>query len=328
MKKADEKRSDEKTDEKRPCPEDLIAHYIEAEIREALGETRGCLGWPLLRLKKVKGHLRGLRNALETHRKKWCTEMNEIDVKRRMVNEATVMRLIQSEERRLAFEASWGEARERCQRDLDVGTFTGEVQPIGLRPPEMRGEKRASGERRTEESKEKKTFMRPLEDPPERLGRYSEGGSSGSTEGKKYGEVVFVDAPPVEEPPPMPPREDPPVPAEASAVEVAPSKGEEVRQRIAEAPTRLGTEAYRALEDEFIAVAKPEELRPEDREIYEAVRGTGWGLCARCHWKSGCPSCDEDKAWGFACRSTLWHRADEALRPKAKPKGRPKKQAA
>ena len=33
--------------------EDLMAHYIEAEIREAVGETRGCLGWPLLRLKKV-----------------------------------------------------------------------------------------------------------------------------------------------------------------------------------------------------------------------------------------------------------------------------------
>ena len=35
--------------------EDLIAHYIEAEIREALGETRGCLGWPPNRLKKVRG---------------------------------------------------------------------------------------------------------------------------------------------------------------------------------------------------------------------------------------------------------------------------------
>ena len=33
--------------------EDLIAHYIEAEIREALGETRGCLGWPGQRLRKV-----------------------------------------------------------------------------------------------------------------------------------------------------------------------------------------------------------------------------------------------------------------------------------
>ena len=126
----------------------------------------------------------------------------------------------------------------------------------------------------------------------------------------------------------MPPPQDPPVPAEASPVEVAPSKGEEVMQRIAEAPARLETEAYRALEDEFIAVAKPEDLRPEDRKIYEAVRGTGLGLCARCRWMTGCQSCDEDKAWGFACRSTLWHTADEAVRPMAKPKGRPKKKAA
>ena len=119
--------------------------------------------------------------------------------------------------------------------------------------------------------------------------------------------------------------EDPPLPAEASPVEV--SKGQEVMQRIAEAPERLETEAYRALEAEFIAVAKPEDLRSEDRESYEAVRGTGVGLCARCRWMSGCQSCDEEKAWGFACRSTLWHTAHEDLRPKARPRGRPKKAA-
>ena len=88
----------------------------------------------------MKGHLRGLRTVLETHRKKWCNEMNEIDTRRRLVDEATVKRLIQNEERSRAFEASWAVARERCLRDLDVGTFTGEVQPIGLRPPEMKGE--------------------------------------------------------------------------------------------------------------------------------------------------------------------------------------------
>ena len=46
--------------------EDLIAHYIEAEIREALGETRGCMGWPGQRSKKVKGHMMGLRNDLDS----------------------------------------------------------------------------------------------------------------------------------------------------------------------------------------------------------------------------------------------------------------------
>ena len=200
-----------------------------------------------------------------------------------------------------------------------------------------------------------------------RMGRFSEGGSSGSADGKKCeeafdwnGNIVLEEAAEVEEPPPLPPPkalampEDPPVPAEASPVEVAPlledeviavaepedppvpaeagpvevSRGQEVMQRIAEAPARLGIPAYRALEDEFIAVAKPEELRSEDREIWEAVRGTGFGLCGRCHWMNGCDKCDEDKAWDFACRSTLWHTADEALRPSAKPKGRPKKRAA
>ena len=118
-------------------------------------------------LRKVKGHLRGLHTVLETHRKKWCTEMNEIDTRRRLVHEATVMRRIQNEERRRAFEASWGAVRDRCLRDLDVGTFTGPIRPIGLRPPEERGEQRARGERSTEERDEKRTFLRALEDPPE-----------------------------------------------------------------------------------------------------------------------------------------------------------------
>ena len=87
-------------------------------------------------------------------------------------------------------------------------------------------------------------------------------------------------------------------------------------------------EVYRALEEEFIQVAKPEDLRQEDRDIYEAVRGTGLGICGRCRWRAGCQSCDEVKAWGYACRSTLWHTAHEGVRPKAKPKGRPKKAAA
>ena len=114
-------------------------------------------------------------------------------------------------------------------------------------------------------------------------------------------------------------------PAEASPVEVAPSKGEEVMQRIAEAPARLDKVAFQALEDEFIAVAKPEDLRPEDILVYEAVRVTGLGICSRCRWFFGCQSCDEAKAWGFACRSTLWQTANEAVRPKARPKGWPKK---
>ena len=113
-----------------------------------------------------------------------------------------------------------------------------------------------------------------MEDQPECLGRYSEGGSSGSAEGHIV--PPTVEAPSVEEAPPLPPPpQDPIVPAEASPVEVAPSRGDEVRQRIAEAPSRLEVKAYRALEDEFIAVAKLEDLGPEDRRKHKAVRDTG-----------------------------------------------------
>ena len=100
-----------------------------------------------------------------------------------------------------------------------------------------------------------------------------------------------------------------------------------MRHRLAEAPVRLERQAYLQLEEEFVAVAKPEDLRPEDRLAYEAVKGSVLRVCARCRWVSGCQSCDEDKAWSWACRQTLWHTAHEAVRPKAKPKGRPKRAA-
>ena len=62
---------------------------------------------------------------------------------------------------------------------------------------------------------------------------------------------------------------------------------------------RLGTLAWRALEEDFLAVSEPHHLTLEDREMYEAVRATGEGL-----WRmSG--------AWRLACRSTLWHILEE-----------------
>ena len=224
--------------------------------------------------------MKGLRSALEAARKKWCDEENAIEAKRQLVNEATVRKLLQNEERRKAFEARWNEVKARNLKALDEGTFEGPIVPIGLRPPEPPKQRASIGEG----SAEKVSFLQLLDEPPEGVGKYSEGGSSGS------GEL-----------PPAPPPK---------------------------APARLEVEAYRALEDEFIAVAKPEDLRDVDKKFYEKVRSEGRGVCSRCRWLSGCQSCDGDKAWGFACRLTLWNTAHEAVRPKAKPKGRPMKAAA
>lgn len=252
-----------------------------------------------------------MRNALEAARKKWAIEENEIEAKRKQLTEEIVAKVLKSEERRKAFEARWNEVKERSKKALDEGTFAGPIVPIGWVPPEARKKKGSEAEAKAE----KVSFLHLLDEEPEGRPRVSEGGSSGSS-GPAPPEAPVPDVPP-----PAPP------PLEAPPPEADPSKADKVRQRIAEAPARLDVEAYVALEDEFIAVAKPEDLREEDRELYEAVRGTGLGVCARCKWQSGCQSCDEVKAWGFACRSTLWHTASEALRPKAKPRGRPKKAA-
>ena len=118
--------------------ESVIAHYIEAEIREAEGETRGQMGWPAQSAKKLKGHLRGLRNSLEAQRQKWAREENVVEAKRQMITEAIVQRALKNEERRKVFEARWDEVKARNLKALDEGTFEGPIVPIGFRPPEPR----------------------------------------------------------------------------------------------------------------------------------------------------------------------------------------------
>ena len=264
-----------------------------------------------------------MRNTLEAARKKWCIEENAIEANRKQITEVMAAKVLKSEERRKAFEARWNEVKARNQRALDEGTFEGPIVPIGWRPPEPPKRKGP----KDEASAEKVSFLQPLVDVPEGSPRVSEGGSSGSRDPVAPPEAAPPEAAlpvPSVPPPAAPPQADPP---EAALPEAAPSKAEEVKQRIAEAPDRLKPEAYVSIEEEFIAVAKPEDLREQDREIYEKVRGTGLGVCARCRWQSGCHSCDEVKAWGYACRLTLWNTASEELRPKTKPRGRPKKAA-
>ena len=231
---------------------------------------------------------------------------------RRLADEATVLKLLKHDDRRKLFEARWAEVKAKNLKALDEGTFEGPVVPIGLRPPEQKPAK--SGEDKVEKV-EKASFLF--------LGSGSEGGSSGS------GDM----------PPPMPPLEAPPPPVEAQPPveaplleapppEVAPSKADLVMQKIAEAPARLDVRDNQALEEEFIAVAHLDDLRVEDKLLFEKVKAFETGVCARCRWETGCLSCDAAKAWAYACRSTLWNTAHEAVRPKAKPKGRPKKTAA
>ena len=270
----------------------------------------------------MKGHLKGLRNSLEGARKKWVAEENAIEAKRSQITETLVAKALQNEERRRAFEARWAEVKARNAREMDEGTFEGPIVPIGFRPPEPKVQKTSASEDKVEEV----SFFRLVDEPPEGVARYSEGGSSGSG-----GPVKPVEADPPEPPleePSEPPLEEPSEPPPAPPPLEEPSNGELVKRKLAEAGERLQNKTYLDLEDEFVASAKLEDLRPEDRDNYEKVRGSGLGICARCRFLSGCQSCDEHKAWSFACRSTLWHTADLAVRPKAKPRGRPKKAAA
>jgi hypothetical protein len=227
-----------------------------------------------------------------------------MEAKRTQITEEVAAKALKSEEWRKAFEARWDEVKARNKRALGEGSFEGPIVPIGLRPPES---PRQRGPRNEAEA-ERTSFLHVLDADPEGAPKAWKCATSASGEGAPpplppppedpASEAEGQGAPPVGEsgssgsgdgaPPPLPPPPEDP----ASEAEASTSKAEEVKKKIAEAPERLDTKTYEALEEAFIAVAKLEDLREQDRATYEAVRGVGMGICARCRWSSGCQSCD------------------------------------
>ena len=126
------------------------------------------MGWPPQRMKKVRGHLKGLRTALERTRQMWCTEENQIEAKRKQVTEYIVAKVLQNEERRKAFEARWNEVKARSNKALDEGTFEGPIVPIGFRPPEPRKKKAEdkAEDKAEKDNAEKPKFFAALDEPP------------------------------------------------------------------------------------------------------------------------------------------------------------------
>ena len=85
---------------------ELAAHYIEAEMLEVRGASRGCRGWPYSgRLRKVRGRLKGLHHRLELTHKKWSTAEKQVEAKRAQLTEAMFLRALKCEERRKSFES-------------------------------------------------------------------------------------------------------------------------------------------------------------------------------------------------------------------------------
>ena len=58
-----------------------------------------------------------------------------------------------------------------------------------------------------------------------------------------------------------------------------------------------------------LSTARVEDLGKEQQEHYKKVEATGIGVCSRCRWKSGCLSCDKEKAWKYVVKWELGMRA-------------------
>ena len=109
------------------------------------------------------GQANGLRNCLETARRKWCNDHNTNEANRRLVNEATLGKLLKSEERRKAFETRWNEVKAKNLQALDEGTFEGPIVPIGYAPREPREVRAAQNEDNVDDV----SFLQDLYEPPE-----------------------------------------------------------------------------------------------------------------------------------------------------------------
>ncbi len=62
-----------------------------------------------------------------------------------------------------------------------------------------------------------------------------------------------------------------------------------------------------------------EDLKAEHREKVLLVEGTGMGVCSRCHWRSGCLSCDAQKAMRYYLKQEL---TGEERRGRGRPKAK------
>ena len=58
-----------------------------------------------------------------------------MDEKLKTLKEAAAMKALKAEERRKVFELRMKEAKSRCERELDQGTYSGDIELISLRPP-------------------------------------------------------------------------------------------------------------------------------------------------------------------------------------------------
>ena len=299
--------------------EDMVAHYLEAEIVEICGAARGVRGWPTHeRLRQVKGWLKGLRARVEKYRLKWSAAEEKKKARRAMLTEAMVLRRFQADSRRIAFEQWWGDLRMSNQASLRDGTFTGVIVPIGWEPgaqDEGKAKAKAMAKGEGKGDLGAASFFAWGEEQPEgevageqpEVGGEVGGGEVGGEEGGEPGGQVGE-------------------PGQEVGVQ-APGGSKLLRELTTGHEERISKPTYQLLEAAFIAKATVEDLSEEHRRHYEEVKHFGAGTCARCRWGNGCSSCEAIHAWEWACRCTLYEGLEEPVRPKPKPKGRPKAKA-
>ena len=120
---------------------------------------------------------------------------------------------------------------------------------------------------------------------------------------------------------PFPEAAGPKPSAEAEAAAAA--QGEDLHSSVGGTSMRMEAPAYCDIAHEFIAAASIADPLQSCRGMHELARATDLGICVMRKCQCGCANSDAVKAWGWACRLTLWLAASEAARPSAKPCGMP-----
>jgi len=270
----------------------FVCHYIEEMLRTAAGHPLQSQKWPSPnRLSQLKAWLKRIVESLESERQKLCSE--EVSEQKKKVALEAKMQMLAK-----AFLVHKGLLQRAAEVHAALA-FELHNAGAGLEPPALDAEFVAALKLHKEEMLRKRL---------ERL-----------------------HPPPVEEPPPMPPPVEGPLHAEQElappvedplhaeelqhAVQELAPPVEEPQQLVEELVPPLAEGVLDKLKAEFehekdfvqavLQTATLNDLSPPQREHMERVIQTGKGVCSRCRWKSGCLSCDKEKAWAYCVKVEL-----------------------
>jgi hypothetical protein len=264
----------------------FVCHYVEEVLRTAAGHPLQSQKWPFPnRLATLKSWLKRIVDSLEGERQKLCSEV---------VSEQKKQAALEAKMQKLA--KQFLEHKGLLQRAAEVHAalaFELHNAGAGLEPPSLDADFVAAVELHKQEMLRKRLerLHPPLVLPPVEESLHAAQEPAPPVEdplqAEEVQQVLQELAPPVEVP-------------QQVVEELVPPLAEGVMDKL-----RAEFENNKDFVELALQVTRMDDLSAPQREHMERVIANGKGVCSRCRWKSGCLSCDREKAWAYCVKVEL-----------------------